>query len=74
MCGAGCATFVKGELLLHAATSDDNLIPYSRYAWKGSADGRGLFCPRTLNGCATSITAELSQPRSNLPYLGGVRI
>ena len=43
VCGAGCATFVNGELLLHAATSDDNLIPYSRYAWKGSADGRGRF-------------------------------
>lgn len=43
VCGAGCATFVKGELPLHSATGDDSLRPYSRYAWKGNADGRGRF-------------------------------
>lgn len=45
VCGAGCATFVKGTLLLHAATDAEVPPPYSRYAWKGSADGRGRFVP-----------------------------
>lgn len=43
VCGARCATFVRGELLLHAATSDEIPPPYSRYAWKGSTDRRGRF-------------------------------
>lgn len=46
VCGAGCATFVKGDLVLRAATEDDNLRPYSRYVWKGSDDGRGRFVRR----------------------------
>lgn len=43
VCGAGCATFVKGELVLHSGEDDDKQIRYSRYAWKGNADGRGRF-------------------------------